>query len=570
MLLGIARLSTGSGNPLSREEYSILLPRLLPGALFYGSVGLLLLPRRRWVGLLVEISRSLRRTIAQGVGAAIRMVRCESRWHLLWLMLIGVIGIALRVLYMGEPPRYDEAFTYIELAKRSLVHVFAYYPAPNNHILHTALVWISCRIFGNSLWALRLAAFCAGVALIPLMYVAGRQMCGRDAGLLAAGLMAVSGPFVLYSVNARGYTFQAVLLLIMLYAAVRIVAGAPNPLAYWVLFSIGAIAGFWIAPSMLYPYLVAAGFVLWAGGVRLFRPLFFSAAAIGVVVAALYMPVVIISGPDPLLRNPWIQPLPAPEFRVEALRFPSDLARLLHGSDPLPFAAVVVLGAILSFVFIPRAGKRWAHPLVLLLLVVLILPAVQRVVPFPRVLLPLFTIYYLSAAIGWCGLARRVLVWRERPAVVVFLALLPFLVFHLIRSGYIQSWREFPDGPAVANYLATHLRPSDRLLVTLSAGAELLWELDHAGVLYVQYSMPKSKPGRLVVATEYSRVPRVRGNGLIDPSQLTVEGTLREAGVDEAAYTPPRLIFRSGRGEVFELLPRPATSTAGVQEIYPP
>src|ERR1019366_555556 len=51
LALGVTRLVTGSRNPLNRAEYSILLPRILAGGLFYGVVGFALLRfRRRLVG----------------------------------------------------------------------------------------------------------------------------------------------------------------------------------------------------------------------------------------------------------------------------------------------------------------------------------------------------------------------------------------------------------------------------------------------------------------------------------------------------------------------------------------
>lgn len=159
------------------------------------------------------------------------------------------------------------------------------------------------------------------------------------------------------------------------------------------------------------------------------------AAITAIAVVMLYMPVVIVSGPDALLRNPWVQPLSPEQFRAQALKFPAELTRLLHGSDPLPFALLTVLGAILTFFFTPRLGRRSAPLLGPVLLVVLILPLIQRVVPFPRVLLPLFAIYYLSAAVGWCGLANRMFRWRECPALVGFAALAGILGLHLARSG---------------------------------------------------------------------------------------------------------------------------------------
>lgn len=557
IVLHIARSITGSRNPFSPEQYSVLLPRILLGGIFYGVLGFLLwLSSRRLAGLLASMAQALGRTLAKDARALARAFGAESRWRLLSLTLCILVGIALRVRYLGEPPRYDESFTYLEFAKRSLVHVFAYYPAPNNHILHTALVWISCRMFGGSLWAMRLPALLAGIALIPLIFITAHQMAGRSAALLAAGLMSVSGPFVLYSVNARGYTLQAVFLLIMLYAAARIVDCVSNLLAYWVLFSVAAIASFWVAPSMLYSYLLAAGWLLWAGGLGKLPSLLISASITILAVIALYMPVMIVSGPDALFRNPWVQPLTPEHFRAEALRFPADLAKLLHGSDPVPFALLVALGALLSFVFIGRSSYHRAHPLLLLLVVLLILPPVQRVVPFPRVLLPLFPVYYLSAAMGWCSLAGASFRLRECPTLAAFLTLIGILAFHLTRSGYIESWREFPDSSAIASYLVSHLRPSDRLIVTVSAGLELVWELDHDHVSYAEYSSAEPVPARVLVATENRRTPGVRGNGLIDPSLLTVDGMLRYMGLNAAAYTPAHLIFSSGRGEVFELLPR--------------
>lgn len=205
MVLRIARWGAASQNPFSPEQYALLAPRLLPGGLFYGVIGaVLLICRRKLEHWIEEAACLLREAFVKEARSSLRALRAESIWPLLVLTLVTLLGIALRVLYLGEPPRYDESFTYIEFAKRSLIHVFAYYPAPNNHILHTALVWISCRVFSGSLWAMRLPALLAGIAAIPLIYITTRKLAGRGAGLLAAGLMAISGPFILYSVNARG------------------------------------------------------------------------------------------------------------------------------------------------------------------------------------------------------------------------------------------------------------------------------------------------------------------------------------------------------------------------------
>jgi len=42
-----------------------------------------------------------------------------------------------------------------------------------------------------------------------------------------------------------------------------------------------------------------------------------------------------------------------------------------------------------------------------------------------------------------------------------------------------------------------------------------------------------------------------RGNGLIDPSLLTLGGSLRAASLNAAEYLPNQLIYRSGRERCF-------------------
>jgi hypothetical protein len=326
------------------------------------------------------------------------------------------------------------------------------------------------------------------------------------------------------------------------------------------LFSVAAAAGFWTSPTMLYSYLIVSVWLLWAGGGAMLRPLVISGAITAVAVVFLYMPVIIVSGPDALLRNPWVLPLPPKEFRAEALRFPTDLLAFLHGGDPLPFTILIGIGVLLGLIFRVTASRYRAQLFVVLLLVLLIVPMVQRIVPFPRVLLPVFTAYYLSAAFGWSVVADKAFVRHELPILIAFMALLGAVAFHLMRSGYIERYRQFPESRAVAGYLVSQLRPCDRLIISLSAGAQLAWQLHHANVPYVEYSKEATTPGRVFVATQDISVLPPRGNGLLDPSLLTLGGTLRAAGLNTAKYLPALLVYKSGRGEVFELTPQDPTS----------
>jgi hypothetical protein len=93
------------------------------------------------------------------------------------------------------------------------------------------------------------------------------------------------------------------------------------------------------------------------------------------------------------------------------------------------------------------------------------------------------------------------------------------------------------------------------IITSLSAGAQVEWQLHHDKVPYVDFSKETTAAGRVFVAAQDINALPPRGNGLLDPSVLTLDGTLREAGVNTAEYLPPELIYRSGRGEVFELMP---------------
>jgi hypothetical protein len=559
LVLRIARVASGSQNPLSRAQYSILFRRILPAGLFYGALAAAsLLFRRKLMAETVRALRSLRVWLFRNQQAVVQAWRNENSWHVLGLALIIAVGIVLRWLYLGEPPRNDESFTYVTFAGRSLVHVLTLYSTPNNHILHSVLEWISCRVFGVSLWAMRLPALVAGVALIPLMYSTARRFAGCNAGLIAAGLISVSGPFVLYSANARGYTLQAVLLVIMLYVAAELVDGAPR--IYWAWFSLAAVAGFWTSPTMLYSYLIAAIWLLWSGGRRLLRPLLIWGAMSALGVIFLYMPVLVVSGPDAVLRNQWVRPLSAEQFRAQALLFPADLYRFLHGADLLATKILIVAGVILGLLLKAPVRHYRAPLFAVLLLVLVIVPVAQRIVPFPRVLLPIFTVYYLSAAFGLAALADRAFARHQLSPAVALLAALGAMALHLTRSGYIEHYREFPESRAVADYLASHLHPCDRLIFSVSAGAEVAWQLRHIHVLYLDYTDDASVEGRVFVAAQYMPALPPPGNGLLDPSVLTLAGTLREAGLNTAEYLPSQLVYQNGRGQVFELTPRHSTS----------
>src|SRR5919201_72501 len=81
--------------------------------------------------------------------------RSESRDHRVALAIIAVIGINLRLLYIHQPMRYDEAVTYMYFVRQPWWQALSDYTYPNNHVFHTLLAKAAVSAFGNTPWALR-------------------------------------------------------------------------------------------------------------------------------------------------------------------------------------------------------------------------------------------------------------------------------------------------------------------------------------------------------------------------------------------------------------------------------
>ena len=92
--------------------------------------------------------------------------------------LLGLIIAAafLRLVFIHQPMRFDESFTFWHFASKPLVVALSSYSAPNNHLFNTLLVHIAYRLLGNEPWILRLPAFLAGVAIVPAVYFAACSM----------------------------------------------------------------------------------------------------------------------------------------------------------------------------------------------------------------------------------------------------------------------------------------------------------------------------------------------------------------------------------------------------------
>lgn len=121
------------------------------------------------------------------------------------LAVIILIAVLLRFPSLGEQSLWrDEAATWLQV-NGSLAEVISRTATDNYPPLYNLLAWMSVQLFGGAEWVLRLPSAVLGVLNVALLYGLASRIGGRGAGLIAAGLLALSGYHVWYSQEARMY-----------------------------------------------------------------------------------------------------------------------------------------------------------------------------------------------------------------------------------------------------------------------------------------------------------------------------------------------------------------------------
>jgi hypothetical protein len=299
--------------------------------------------------------------------------------------------------------RYDEAFTVWRYASREPTTVLGSYSLPNNHVLHTFLVWIAIQIGGLDPVVVRLPALIAGVGLMPVAFLVSTRLVDTTAGLLAAALVASSSTLIDYSVNARGYTIAALLLLVSVGLAHDIRSDRGGLGIAVALGLVGAL-GLWTVPVFLYGW---TGTLLWLlppGGGRPPSRRVGTAALAGIsslgFALVLYAPILVREGFESLVGNRFLAPIPLGDLVSGVPRLLGDVAQMWAHS--LPVVAVVVVGLGLAYAYFSPGFPeiRWLTWSMTVGAALVLIG--QRVIPFPRNWLVLLPVVLLLAG---CGLA---------------------------------------------------------------------------------------------------------------------------------------------------------------------
>jgi mannosyltransferase len=126
-----------------------------------------------------------------------------------------------------------------------------------NPPVYLIVAWPWAKVFGTGEVGLRSLSAILGVGLVPLLYLAGRELVSGRAGVVAAGLAAVNPFMIDYSREAREYMLLVVLCTASLLFFARVWRrGSSRDLLWWAILSALAVltqyfAGFLVASEGL-------------------------------------------------------------------------------------------------------------------------------------------------------------------------------------------------------------------------------------------------------------------------------------------------------------------------------
>lgn len=237
-----------------------------------------------------------------------RYLKQTSSVHKRFVLVLVVIGAALRVWLAASPITAAEAIAYMDYALRPVGETLSDYSLPVNHIFHTLLTKWSTAIFGTSPVALRLPALIASVVVLPLFYLFVRSMFNRYIALMALALTAASPCLMELSALAHGYSLSWLCLVMALIFGRHLVR--ENNAVSAVLLGFSCALGMWAVPSSFTAAIMVVLWVLFSVLTKYDRSVSERVAMIGLALLVfigatllLYLPVVMSHGLDQLFHH---------------------------------------------------------------------------------------------------------------------------------------------------------------------------------------------------------------------------------------------------------------------------
>ena len=345
------------------------------------------------------------------------------------LVLLAVVvgtGIRLRQFLHGRPLWIDEAMLAVNILTRDLAGLLR--PLDSDQMAPVPFLWLvrlAAQVGGADERVLRLVAFAAGVALLPVVAVLARRTLPAGPAALAILLVALSPLLGWYSNELKPYITDALAMAVLALAVARLREAPERGTRWWTmgLLGLGTALGSTAAP------LILAG----VGAALLLPPTATTwrrRAALAAWVAAwalcwgvLYLYVYRATSGSAYMQRFWIPNFlnPAlPGFGTKMVTLPATLLREWFLGEATPVrilaGAVLFLPVTAGVVTLVRQGRAWLVLATLLPLALAALASAAQLYPVaPRLLLFAAPLVALVLAAG-AGLVADLLTrWRTAP-----------------------------------------------------------------------------------------------------------------------------------------------------------
>ena len=400
-------------------------------------------------------------------GTRIRLLRFDRSMlapalHYAVLGLIIVAGSVLRLTGLGRQSLWFDEIDVVVRAQRPLdVILDTFTAAGENGPVYNLFLWAWVRIAGISEIAVRFPSAVAGALAIPLIYLLGRRLAGRSAGLVAAGLLAINPYHVWYSQEAKMYSF--IVVLAILSSLLLVEALNRNTVRLWVSYVAVTTLMFYTHVTSILVFVAQVFFILatlqtWRDRMR---PLLLSGAALTLP----YIPIAIwawrVIGGGARTWQPDVSLWEA--VRIVGIKFAANRSEIfIEERLALMFAALALMGAA------ALVARRRLNESGVLLITLAVIPVIgiylastRNSVFSDRYVIVSLPAYLILVAVG------IVILWRHRyiwPVGVVALVLIFSYSWATLRDVNLAETAEKEDWRSAYALVASDALPDDIIL----------------------------------------------------------------------------------------------------------
>jgi len=386
----------------------------------------------------------------------------EGRRAPLVLWGIVALGAVLRLIALGYKSFWLDEISSVVFAR---VPGISFWQTLWRDEGNMALYYVMLRPwlhFGTSEASVRLLSVLPGIASLPLMYLLGARLFGRTVGIVAALFLALSTCSVVYSQEARGYSWLLLGVIASTYLFVRMIERPTYAMAL-AYASVAGVTLYFHYFGLLVPLAHAVSVMALPADRRPWKYLLMAAAPF----TALALPVLWMIHIQPIQHIEWVQ---RPSL-LELYHLGVFLAAEgVKGVGPvLLVLELVLIGVFLRMMNHLRDAAQarlrlWNYALVASSLftpvVFTLLVSLVRPLFFHRFLIICLPAWLLAVAVGACGIRAPKLRTLSIAGVCVL----------SLASTVISYTRVREDWRGVAKFLIAHASTQDRVLYYAGVG----------------------------------------------------------------------------------------------------